>query len=325
MRLNFRHGIVRRQTDNVGNPTFLQKAAGGQYINLIVSPDPTIFTIAHFDQNYLFTENVSVTNAWGPFTGGQTVWLYWDVDFVTGQITRGHTLRDPVFQATAPTAPANDQHWFDTTTFVMKVRVGSLWQEKLRVFAAKYENGAVLVPFPIGSQVGISSGQHEAGYPLFDDADQPIQRFRKDRKGVFVHTAMPLASQWTRLANFKVEAAILQGIANENIPMFAAVGYVGPNRIGIARNTNPNVPAIGIAAEDMYTGEYRSFITQGYVQNELWNWDVSNTQPPGSPLFVGPTGQLQSAPPQAWSIQQVATVVDRKIIYININPIITYG
>jgi len=135
MKLTFRHGLVRHQTDLSNNPTFLQR--DGAYVNLIVSPDPTLFTIAHFDQDYLFVENQTVVHAWGPFNAGIDYWLYWDVDLITGAITRGHTTVDPVTQSSVPVNPQQDQHWYDIINMVMKVYTGSQWVEVLRVFAAE--------------------------------------------------------------------------------------------------------------------------------------------------------------------------------------------
>lgn len=323
MKLNFRHGLVRHQTDLSNNPTFLQKV--GAYVNLVVSPDPTLFTIAHFNQDYLFVENQSVVQAWGPFNTGTDYWLYWDVDLITGAIARGYTTVDPVTQSAPPSNPPQDQHWYDVINMVMKVYVGSQWVEVLRVFAAELNNGSVLVPFPVGSQIGMSGIDTNAGFPLFDDANQPVKRFRNDRKGTFIHTSTPLVSQWTRLANFQFEINHLLGEVTEYIPAFYAVAYAGPNQIRLARNTQPNFPAIGLATEDMYNGEVRSFVTEGYIENELWNWDVYGSQPPGSPVFVGPTGEVTTSPPQFWSIQQIGTIVDKKIIYLEIEPIILYG
>lgn len=336
-RLIFRQGLVRYQTDMSDNPTFLQKS--GQYIQLVVSPDPTIFTIAHFDQDYLFTENASVPQAWGPFTGTQDYYLFWDINLITGVLTRGYTTLAPIFAATAPSAPNpvnnqpwTQQHWFDTTNMVWKVKTSNnVWTEVLRCFAAKYQGGSTLIPYQLGTQYALSGKTVNvvvyAGYPLFDDANLPIQRFRKDRRGVFIHTEMPLASQWSRLANFKIETAMLQGEATENIPMFYAVAYDGPNKLALARNTQPSKPAIGVAVEDMFVSEVRMFIAEGFLQNDLWNWDTSpsGTQPAGTPLFVGSTGQLTSTPPQTFSIQQIAIVVDPQTIYVCPKQVIQYG
>ena len=319
-RLTFRHGLVRYQTDTASTPTFLQTSGGGQWIDINVSPDPTVFTIAHYAQDYLFVESVSVPQAWGPFSTGTDYWLYWDIDFITGELTRNYTNLQPVYQATPPPT-AVDQHWFDLSEKVMKVWSGSSWGEKLRVFAGFYQNGSVLTPNTIGSQIGISNVTAFAGFPLMDDDDKPVQKFRRNRKGEFVHTETPLASQWARVANFRVESAIVQGEAIENIPIHYAVSYRGPNKIGLAKQMEYDFPAIGIAAEDMFTSEVRSFVTKGYVQDSLWNW----TQPAGTLLFVGPSGELTDVVPQQWSIQQIATVVDNKTIFVDTQEIIIYG
>lgn len=342
-KINFRQGIVRYPSPSEGGP-FLSVNNSGNGINLNVVDVPVQVTFAQSDQNYLFEERQSVTNAWGggsgapgspdnngPFTGTGTYHLYWDIDFISGITTRDYTTRTPAFGPTAPT-PAQDQHWFDTTSFTMKVRDGSSWVEKLRVFAGTYNGStSTVTQRPLGTQVGISGTPVYAGYILYDDANLPIQRFRKDRKGVFIHTEMPLAAQWSSLANIRLESLLHSAKAVEPIAQYQAVAYVGPNQIGLARNTVPTRPAIGIALEDMATGEVRPYIPIGYVENQTnsWNsgipWDITGTQPPGTPLFVGPTGQLTTAPPQVDSIQQIATIVDGQTIYVQPQMVITYG
>jgi hypothetical protein len=325
-KLNFRQGLVRYQTDVSDNPAFLIQ--NGSYVDLNVSPDPTVFTIAHFDQDYLFAENEYVAEAWGPFSVGPNHYLYWDVNLTTGELTRGFTTVAPTYGPTPP-SPLPGYHWFDTTSTVMKVWSGSNWVEKLRVFAAIVGSGApsITYPYELGeSQVGLDNTPAWAGYPLFDGTT-PVQRFRRDRRGVFVHTETPLSSPWTRLTNFKIEATIMQARATEHIPMHYAVSYQGPNKIGLASSgpqssplINSARPAIGIAAEDMYTGEERAFITKGYVSNEQWNW----TEPSGTYIFVGLGGVLTTAPPQYWSIQRIGNIVDSNTIYLNVEQMIRY-
>lgn len=314
--LAFRQGIVGYQTDLSNAPNFLQKVSGGTYINLNVSPTPTTFTIAHFDQNYLFIEQKSVTHAWGPFSGSTTQWLYWDVDFITGEITRGSTIQDPVSQATAPTSPALDKHWFDTANKIMKVWSGTAWIEKLRVFAAKYLNSTTIVYYPLGSQVGISTGSHAAGYPLFDDSGLPVQKFSRNRRGQFIHTESPLASQFSQTANFRIEGSLLQAEAVEYIPKFSVVAFKQTHKIGICTNVDSQYTAVGVVSEDINSGEVRTVITNGPVYNEDWNWTV----PVMSPLFVGSDGFLTTTPPSVISLQHVGYVTGQQSVVINIQP-----
>ena len=320
-RYNFRQGMARRQTDIANNPTFLQKT--GQFVTLIVSPDPTIFIIAHQDTDYALIENVTVTNAWGPFTDSTSAWLYWDVDLVTGLLSHQFTRLAPITSATAPSSPLVDQHWFDTANTVMKVYSGTRWIEQVRLFAAEFQNSAIIIPYPLGTQAGLAAPPIGvfAGSIMFDDELKPVQKWTRRRDGEFLTTETPLSGQFARLSNFRVEAAIKQAEAGENVAMHQAVAYTGHNIVSLARNTDPAFPAIGIASEDMITGETRSFLTKGYVQNFVdWNW----TEDAGTLIFVGETGQLTTTPPQFNSIQQIAIVVDPQTIYVDTQQIILY-
>lgn len=322
-RFNFRQGIARRQEDNFGNPAFLQPSNGGSYIDLLVTPDPTVFLVAHFDVDYMFTENASVVKAWGPFTAGTNYWLYWDVDFVTGALTRGYTIIEPVYQDNPPPGPHTvDRHWFDTAQNVMKVWSGASWVEKIRCFAAKYQNGATLVHLPIGTQAGLSDLVVFAGTVLYDPDGAPLQKFTRNRRGQFITTETALHSQFSRIANFRVESAIVQGEAQEHIPIHHAIAYYDYDKLVLARSTNPARPAIGLAMEDMNTGEVRSYITRGFVTNEVdWDWSA---YPAGTPLFVGTTGELTPTAPINFSMQQVAIVVNPTTVFVNIRELVSF-
>jgi hypothetical protein len=314
----FRHGVVRHQTDTIGNPTHLIQS--GQYVNLIVSPDPTVFLIAHLTADYSVIENKTVTQAWGPFTGSGVDYLYWDVDLLTGELTRDTTTVLPIVAGIAPVSPLVDQHWFDTSRTVMNVWTGSRWIIKLRVFAAILTNSSILTPEPIGSQVGLPIAIN-AGQILFDDEGKPVQKWTRNRDGMFLTSETPMSSQFSRLANFRVEAAIIQAKAEETIPINYVVAYTGPNEVSLARNTAPEFPAIGISSEGMVAEEVRSFITKGYVQNfNDWNW----LEPPGTPIFVGVSGELTTSPPQSGSIQRIAVVVDPVTIFVNTQDIMEF-
>lgn len=321
-KFDFRHGIARYQEDGVGNPNFLIRS--GNYVNLLVQPDPTVFLVAHFDENYIYTENVSVSQAWGPYApGSPTVWMYWNIDFITGVISRHQTTVDPVSQGTAPINPALDQHWFDTSVFMQKVWNGSTWTEVLRVFSGQLVNGTVLIQYPLGSQVGLNNMVTYAGFPIVDPEQKPVQKFRRDRRGQFITTETPLASQFSRNANFRVEAAINQAEALEPVPVHFCIAYADYSEVVLARNTVPSRPAIGIAAEDMDTGEVRSFITKGFVTNDVdWDWSA---YPAGTPIYCGATGELVTDPPQAGSIQRMGIIATPNTVYIDTTQIIHYN
>lgn len=321
MKLPFRHGLVRYQTDISGNPTFLQKVNAGQNISLIVSPQPTIYTISHRNTDYLFQERITVSNAWGPFTAGQDYWLYFDLDILTGVRTFGHTLLQPITQATQPPSPAQDQHWFDTTERVMKVRQGNVWKEVLRVMACKYASGSVIQHQPIGTQVGLNIGTY-AGYILFDDEENPIRRFTGGRKSQFIHSESILASQAAAgFVSFTFESALNVVETVENIPEFYLVTQMGGiGKIGVAKHTNVTKQAVGIVTESLSAGQFTSYATKGFISNEMWNF----TKPANSPVFVGQFGEVTESVPQSGFLQQVGHIVNKSTIYLSISQPIFY-
>lgn len=311
MRIPFRQGIVRQQSN------FLQ--VSGSAINLIVSPDPTIIAFAHSTGNYLFEERKTVTSAWTGFTGGPPYWLYWNIDLITGLRTFGYTKIQPVDGALAPASPQTDQHWFDINTNLMKVWNGQRWITKIRCFAGKYEGGMSLTQYPTGTQVGINTA-NDAGYILFDDDDKPVKKFDTFNQGRFITTETPLASQFAQAANFKLEASLELMEAIEYIPKWSAVCYKQVYKIGLASPVDPSHPAIGISNEDIYATEVRGVVTSGFVRDPNWNWP----NPPETPLFVGLAGELTTAVPQQFSLQQVGYIVGPQTIFVDIHQIIIY-
>lgn len=314
MKLEFKQGLVRYQSDINDNPTFLQLSPSGVTLN--VSPDPTVLTFSHGSTDYLFEENQTIVDAWpGPFDTKDR-WLYWDIDIVSGERTFGTTTIKPVISHNQPAGVAG-RHWFDTKTKEMKVYTGRRYVTKLRVFAGYLDEGNVIIHNPIGSQVNLDEPTH-AGVILFDDDNKPVKKFNRFGNGHFITTESPLSSQFSRLINFKLENELNDGIADEFIPKYFCVTFKTANKFNLASHIYPQYPCIGIASEDMHVGEARNFITNGYIKNELWDWD----QEPGTPLFVGATGEITTEVPQSFSIQNIGHIVSKHTIYINIKQII---
>lgn len=314
MKLNFRQGIVRFQTDIVNSPTFLILTGTGVTLN--VSPDSTILAFADGNSDYLFEENQTIVDAWpGPFNPVDQ-WLYWDVDNLTGERTFGITFRAPTFGTIQPNGVLDD-HWFNTITKKMMVYNGTRFIEKNRLFAAKLDDGGILIPYGIGSQVGLHNSVR-AGLILFDEDNHPVKKFDRFGRGDFITSESPLASQQSRLANFKLENSLRDAKAVEFIPAYFCVSYVGSDQIGLASNELSNFPCIGISSEDMSIGEVRTFITNGYIKNEAWNWSA----PASTKLFVGPTGEITTNVPQSFSIQSIGHIVSPTTILVNIQHLI---
>jgi hypothetical protein len=313
MQLNFRQGLVRRQTDISSTPTFLQKTSvAGDYIDLNVSPDPTIFTIAHGNANYLVEESKSLTKAWGPLVAtGQTQWLYWDIDWATGALTRGFTILPPLHGAEPPLSPAVDQHWFDLTDRVMKVWNGAKWLMKLRAFAVQYNSSAILVHYTLGSQVGLDNTPCTAGHIIFGNNNKPLRQ----ADGTFVTTESELIVGRGSSTNVKFDSVLIYAMATENMPRYSLISFTAPDKISLASHLNVNREVGGIIIEDLYESEVGLVITNGSLKNEFWSWPANAI---GKPLFCGPSGQLTLTPPPVGITQQVGLVRDSDSVYINI-------
>lgn len=311
MRLTFRQGIARYQTDIYATPTFLQRS--GDFVDLIVSPDPTIVVFAHKNATYVIEETKTVQKAWGPFTGQGTRYLYWDINMLDASVTRGYTLFPQVVSAKAPNNPSNDQHWFDSENHQMKVWNGSKWIDKVRVFAATFSSQAIINPFPLGTQAG-EKGVFEGGNLVLDSYSKPLRQ----SDGTFVTSATELSIINASTKKVKFEAEIVSGMASENVPKFSFVQGQRGKQFRLARSDDWRTRIIGLATEDLYTSEIGNIETNGLVRNEQWDWPAESV---GRPVFCGPTGEVSLTPPTTGVLQVVGYVYDQDSIFLNIQNV----
>jgi PKD repeat protein len=316
MRVTFRQGIARFQTDVNGQPTFLQKSSlNAQFIDLNVSPDPTVIIFAHKNATYVYEEPKTVRNAWGPFTAGQTRYLFWDIDLLTGVLTRGSTLHPPMYTGVSPTSPVSDQHWFDTTQNQMRVWNGLKWIDKIRVFAATYTSSAIIKPQGLGSQAGLNE-EIDAGSILLDAFNKPLRQ----SDGSFTTSASNLSVVGLATQKIKFDAAIIQLMANEYMPMFSAIQIQEGRRAILGRSSDIMSRVVGVITEDLYAGEVGNVVPAGLIRYDGWTWPTSSIS---RPLFCGLTGELTLVPPVIGVLQQVGYVHDTDCIYVDIrSPII---
>lgn len=311
MRLSFRQGIARYQTDVYATPSFLAKSSQtGDYIDLIVSPDPTVIVFAHKDATYIVEESKTVRRAWGPFSHTGNRYLYWDINLLDASLTRGYTHLPPIVAGTAPPNPLSDQHWFDTVNHQMKVWNGSKWMDKIRVFAAVYSSQAIIQPMPIGTQAE-EVGEFEAGSLILDSFNKPLRQ----ADGTFLTTATQLSVVNAATRQIKFETEIVAGMADESIPKFSFVQTRPNNRIALARSDNWESRIIGLVTEDLHPSEIGIIQTNGLVKNELWSWDADAV---GRPVFCGVTGEITLEPPRLGVNQIAGYVFSRDSILLNI-------
>lgn len=317
MLIQFRQGIV--QAGQV--PLFISGTAPN--INLVASFSlPVIITFAQGDDNYLFQETNNVTPAW---TGvPASAYLYWDIDLKTGIRTFGYTTLAPFVGPSPPPSPSNGQMWYDTINFIQNVFNFGAWNPKLRVFAATV-SGGVPVAHAVGTQIG-NITPNRAGYILYDEDNNPIKKFQTFNLGQFIHTESPLASQFSKIQNYRLETTIDTATAAGNIAQWQAVRYVAPDTIGIATSNTVippfglGTPAIGIAPQAMPNGTVQSFLQEGYITDPTFNFS-----PVGANVFINGSGFLTTTPPNVGTLQVMGYVVDTQTLFISPQPAIAFG
>ena len=272
MIVNFRQGIVQYPQSG-GVQKFLIPT--GNYVSVSTTNGVTDISFAHKTTNYLVTESANVVNAWGPLPTTGIVWLYWDINTLTAAKTYGFTSVQPIVQAVAPT-PAEDLHWFDTSTNVMRVYNGTRWQEKIRVFAAMYNIGtsqfisvsalSTQQRFD-GTQIG-NNNKSNTGRIIVDNTARPIT----NQSNEFFTTEDDFFVNGSPINTIRLEANILTATPVENVAGYQIVRFSEFDSVELASYHNLQTSAIAIAMQDVNKGEVGAFVVQGIITNPSWNW-----------------------------------------------------
>ena len=312
MELLFRQGIIRHQVDVAGTANFIRKSGnGGDFIDLICDNGPIIFTFAHGTGNYLIEIPRTVPNAWGPLVAhGQTQHLYWDISLLDASLTYGYTKLTPYTAPKPPINPVTDLHWFDKTSNLMKVWNGTKWIVKLRVFAAVYDNNAILVPRQRGTQVGLNT-KCSAGSIIFGKNNYPLH----DSDGTFVTSESTLVIGHTTGETVRFDTVQLYAEVLENIPKYSFISYVSPQKVQLSSYLNDLLMVNGMMVEDYDTGEVGNVLSHGLIRNEQWNFSNADIN---KPIFTGQHGEVTIIPPPIGVSQQLGFVYDNDAIYLNI-------
>ncbi|KKL85514.1 hypothetical protein LCGC14_1954000, partial [marine sediment metagenome] len=288
MRQSFKQGIVRQQTDGVGNPTFLAVSAGNK-IDLIAANTPTTVSFAHCTANYSLTEFLSITGAWGPFAAGpDDFYLFWDINTRTGIRTFGHTTVAPTFGTINPPSPVDDLHFFNTVEGKMKVfdATAGTFLNKIRVFAGVYRGGATLEPNSTGSQVAIS-GSFLSGEIIFDDSGRGVRK----GNGEFFTTEDQFIRNGAIAEPLRLESNILTAVAQENMAAFSVVAFSAFNKVLLAEYEDVEQKLVGITTSDALLGEEVNVVAQGFLLNPAFNFTTPNAE-----LFVDEGALVETDP-----------------------------
>lgn len=137
----------------------------GLSVNELATVKPTITTWANgFDSygavDYIQYITADIIGAWSGLTPNSTLYFYKERNPSTGVVTYGFSTLVPMYQGFAPSSPATNQYWFDTTNFVGQYWSGSAWVLVQRVFIGECATGASTVTSVISYQY---KGQYDSG------------------------------------------------------------------------------------------------------------------------------------------------------------------
>jgi phage-related tail fiber protein len=146
---NVRQTVASGSVDTNGQANFLSIGTG-LAVNLAATATPVTYNFsAGYGTtgavDYVGRDTADIASAWSALTASSTLFLYRDRNTGTGVLTTGFSALAPVYQNFAPSAPATDQHWFDTSTMTMKRWSGAAWVVFQRVFVGECVTGASTV------------------------------------------------------------------------------------------------------------------------------------------------------------------------------------
>jgi hypothetical protein len=319
MRINFRQGLIAFQK-SASLPVFLQPSGTPDFIAHIVSPTSTFAAFAHGSTDYLQVFDNTVDLAWGPITSLQTSYLYWDIDLLTANVSRGITLLAPITAIIAPTDPANDQHWFDLSTTMTKVwSTGkNAWQSKVRLFAGSVLNGSIsqIQMFEEGSQVGLSSLSNP-GFIVRDTLLMPLRKsngeFLIDDESVRINSTVGTAGVLIQPVN-----RIIPVRAGESIPRMSLVYFSDDDIIKLASSNpalSPSHIPVGIVMDALVAGDVGTLSAFGEITFDQWDWSGSA----GLALYIDFFGQLTLVRPQGLLAYRVGFVKNKNTILLGID------
>lgn len=310
MDIRFRQGLVALPANSVS-----LNGSGG--IDIVINGRPILASVASGSANYTISEARSVSNAWGPFTGSTTRYLFWRINQRTGEVTRDSTVYWPDVRSTAP-AEVVGRLWWDTTTNRMKRWNGSVWESVLIVFAATLSSGGILQPQPIGSQVGITAAPGEpgfsSGYILRDGLGNAL---KTSNAGEFLTSETELVSTDTG-SLVKFEGSQLVAVANNPLAAFDVVYMVGNSMVDKASGLNLDADSsrapMGIVTAGVIENETVQVVTAGkVVVNEQWNWDQFDI---GKSVYCDDVGQMTLIKPSGYKNVRVGIITGNNSILL---------
>lgn len=310
MKISFRQGIIAKPT----LPKMLYESNGAVSIRL---DRPLILAFAHGKKDYIYTIEDSVERAWVLPENESSVWLYWEINQITGELEYGYsTAGYPLnYGSDFPSNPIRGQHYFDHRDNRLKVWNGGKWLTKIRLFAGEW-NGSTLNELGIYSQANLK-GERRAGHILFDRHNRPVFSYDDDEsrtKYFATDEGSALDNIFSNTHKIALDKIQLNSFAGEALGRNKCV-VIGDDLKVYLGSREGDRAIIGITDKAYAVGEKVSLITHGFVENrEDWNWSVEEN----AKLFVDDGGNLTPQLVNDISSQIIASVVSPKVILVNI-------
>lgn len=314
-RVNFRQGILTHPINPTsGDQLFLTRNGTSVDLN-VVNQDLVTVAFIHGDADYLYTEAKSIEAAWTDISTTSTSWLYWEISLSVGEISRKSTLLEPIESPNKPSNASVGQLWFNTTTRKWGEFNGSTFREVVVVFAAKLASGVTFEsmsmdsPLFTGTQVGITSNT-AIGSLVYNNNGKAI---KSGNGNEFFTTEDKFLTGVPTGASLRINNTVISGEAICPIPAFSVIQYNDYNSVCLANPAILGERLFGIVDEPIEPKEVATFITEGLIYNELWDWEAEGADI-NDPIFINATGELTlinlfpHRPP-------VASVVGKQVIY----------
>ena len=308
MRIPHTQGIIKTQHDESNRPSFLR--LNGTYVSFIADSASTLMAFADGNVNYLVEEKVTVATAWGPIQSGVKQYLYWNVDRVTGTVTRGICTNDVVVSSIAPNGAVDGDHWFDLSANKMKVYRNGFWRIVYRVFAGMVSETGQLTMRQTGCQVG-AGGTVNGGYILLDMDMRPIRA----SDGRLVTTDENLRVNIGSYSDpISLEGSTVAMSADEVMPAYTFVAMSRFGAVSAASHLSGKY-AIGFIDVPVVAGDVVTVRAGGYVKNEAWNFQANMA---GQPVYLGENGTIVFDRPLEPTCQILGWVVDVNTLCVSL-------
>ena len=317
MYLNFRQGLISFQQSG-SQAFFLAPSSTSGYVDLYVSPTPLLATVAHGASDYLINVDSTLPHAWGPMNTGADNYLYLEVNLITGAVTSGISLLEPITSLVEPASASAQagQMWFDLNANVMMVRNpdNSKWIVSPRIVIGKVTNGNVnqIVHASIGSTVGLNVPGHP-GYLMLDSQLRPL----RTSTGELLTTDSPVRVK-TTIGTSGVLAHPINGFipvrAAEPIPAMSLVYFSSSDTVSLASSdpalTSAKTP-IGVIQQALALNEVGVVTQSGEITYDQWTWGPADF---GKPLYCGFNGEITTSRPLGVQAFRIGYVKNAKTI-----------